>query len=99
MGKASTFVGLDVHKSSIVVALLRPGQREPLEWKVANEPGAIHRLIRKLAREDAVQCCYEAGPTGYVLKRQLDRAGIACQVIAPSLIPMVRARPGSDTTR
>jgi len=94
MSKASTFVGLDVHKSSIVIALLRPGQAAPLEWKVANEPGAVHRLIRKLEREGegAVQCCYEAGPTGYVLKRQLDRAGIACQVIAPSLIPV---KPGS----
>lgn len=92
MSKASTFVGLDVHKSSIVVALLRAGQDTPLEWKVANEPSAVHRLIRKLEREDGVLCCYEAGPTGYVLKRQLDRAGIACQVIAPSLIPV---KPGS----
>src|SRR5690349_14173971 len=92
MGKASTFVGLDVHKNSIVIALLRPGQATPLEWKVRNEPGAVHRLIRKLEHEDGVQCCYEAGPTGYVLKRQLDRAGICCQVIAPSLIPV---KPGS----
>ena len=93
MSKASTFVGLDVHKNSIVVALLRPGQNAPLEWKVSNEPGAVHRLLRKLEREGegAVQCCYEAGPTGYVLKRQMDRAGIACQVIAPSLIPV---KPG-----
>ncbi len=92
MSKPSTFVGLDVHKSSIAIALLRPGQSAPLEWQVANEPGAVHRLIRKLEREDAVQCCYEAGPTGYVLKRLLDRAGISCQVIAPSLIPV---KPGS----
>lgn len=94
MSKASTFVGLDVHKNSIAVALLRGGESTPHEWKVVNEPGAVHRLIRKLEREgeNAVQCCYEAGPTGYVLKRQLDRAGIACQVIAPSLIPV---KPGS----
>ena len=92
MAKASTFVGLDVHKNSIVIALLRPGQATPLEWKVRNEPMAVHRLIRKLEHEDGVQCCYEAGPTGYVLKRQLDRAGISCQVIAPSLIPV---KPGS----
>ena len=51
MSKASTFVGLDVHKSSIVVALLRPGESTPLEWKVANESVAVHRLIRKLERE------------------------------------------------
>ena len=63
MSKASTFVGLDVHKSSIVVALLRAGESTPLEWKVANEPGAVHRLIRKLERESehGVQCCYANG--------------------------------------
>ncbi len=94
MSKPSTFVGLDVHKASIAIALLRPGQREPLEWSIRNEPGAVHRLIRKLEREaqDGLQCCYEAGPTGYVLKRQFDRAGIPCLVIAPSLIPV---KPGS----
>lgn len=94
MSKPSTFVGLDVHKNSIVIALLRPGQNEPLEWKISNEPGAVHRLIRKLERESdgGLQCCYEAGPTGYVLKRQMDRAGIACMVIAPSLTPI---KPGS----
>jgi transposase len=93
MSQPSTFVGLDVHKASISVALLPPGQTTPLEWKVANEPAAVQRLIRKLERETegTLQCCYEAGPTGYVLKRQLDRAGIACQVIAPSLTPV---KPG-----
>ena len=95
MSKASTFVGLDVHKNTIVVALLRPGQNAPLEWKLANEPGAVQRLMRKLEREaegGGLQCCYEAGPTGYVLRRQMDAAGIPCQVIAPSLIPV---KPGS----
>lgn len=93
MSKASTFVGLDVHKNTIVVALLRPGQDTPLEWKLANEPGAVQRLVRKLEREaeGGLQCCYEAGPTGYVLKRQMDAAGVPCQVIAPSLIPV---KPG-----
>jgi len=94
MSEASTFVGLDVHKSSIVVALLRPGQDAPLEWKIANEPVAVQRLLRRLEREaeGGLQCCYEAGPTGYVLKRQMDAAGIPCRVIAPSLIPV---KPGS----
>ena len=51
-------------------------------------------MIRKLEREaeGGLQCCYEAGPTGYVHKRQMDRAGIACHVIAPSLIPV---KPGN----
>ena len=93
MQDASTFVGLDVHKNTIAVALLRPGQ-PPLEWSLANETAAICRLIRKLEREavGALRCCYEAGPTGFVLQRQLNKAGIDCRVVAPSLIPV---KPGA----
>lgn len=93
MGEASTFVGLDVHKNTVAVALLRPGQ-PPLEWNLANEVAAICRLIRRLEREaeGPLSCCYEAGPTGFVLQRQLNQAGIDCRVVAPSLIPV---KPGS----
>lgn len=93
MREASTFVGLDVHKNTISVALLRAGQ-PLLEWSLANESGAVCRLIRKLEREakGELLCCYEAGPTGFVLQRQLTRAGIDCRVVAPSLIPV---KPGA----
>jgi transposase len=93
MREASTFVGLDVHKNTISVALLRPGEPH-VEWRLANETAAICRLIRKLEREaeGGLCCCYEAGPTGFVLQRQLTRAGIDCRVIAPSLIPV---KPGA----
>jgi transposase len=94
MRNASTFVGLDVHKNTIAIALLRPGQASPLEWSIVNETGAICRMVRKLGREaeGGLSCCYEAGPTGYVLQRQLTRAGLDCRVVAPSLIPV---KPGS----
>lgn len=94
MNEPSTFVGLDAHKSTIVVAMLLPEQREPVEWRITNEPDAVRRLARKLDREGLgpVRCCYEAGPCGYALQRQLKAMGIECQVIAPSLIPI---RPGS----
>jgi len=89
-----TFVGMDAHKKAINVAMLLPGARGPLEWQVANEPAAIRRLAKKLAREapGEVRCCYEAGPCGYVLQRQLEAAGgVVCEVVAPSLIPV---KPG-----
>lgn len=93
MQNASTFVGLDVHKNTISVALLRPG-KPTLEWSLVNDTGGVCRMIRKLEREaeGGLCCCYEAGPTGFVLHRQLTRAGIDCRVIAPSLIPV---KPGS----
>ena len=70
---AITFVGLDAHKKAVNVAMLMPGQRTPIEWQVANEPTALRRLARKLEREavGTVRSCYEAGPLGYGLQRQL----------------------------
>lgn len=60
--------------------------------EIDNTPAAIERLIDKLARKYAqVHACYEAGPTGYALHRQIRALGHACDVIAPSLVP---TRPG-----
>ena len=89
-----TFVGMDAHKKAINVAMLLPGTKQPVEWQVANEPAAIRRLAKKLVREapDEVRCCYEAGPCGYALQRELEAAGgVVCEVVAPSLIPV---KPG-----
>ncbi|MFH1680301.1 MAG: transposase, partial [Candidatus Eisenbacteria bacterium] len=86
---STTFVGMDVHKKTIRVALLVPGHREPVEWQEANETAAVRRLGRRLVRESGgdLLACYEAGPTGYALQRQLRAAGVPCRVIAPSLTP------------
>ena len=48
MEERTTYVGLDVHKKMINVALLRPGTREPLTWEVPQEPEAVRRFKRKL---------------------------------------------------
>jgi len=88
-----TWVGLDAHKVSISVAMLLPGHGQPMEWQIANQPAAVRRLARKLARESPseVRCCYEAGPCGYALQRQLLAEDVVCEVVAPSLIPV---KPG-----
>lgn len=94
MNQGITFVGMDAHKKSISVAMLLPGQEKPIEWQVANEPGAVKRMVRKIEREapGEVRSCYEAGPCGYALQRQItDASGLSCMVVAPSLIPM---KPG-----
>lgn len=86
----TTYVGLDVHKATVMVARLSPGSRSPETWEVPNEPRAIRRLSSKLIREskpDPVSCCYEAGGCGYALQRQLRKDGVACEVVAPSLVP------------
>src|SRR5882672_2362098 len=73
--------------------MLLPGHGQPMEWQIANQPAAVRRLARKLARESPseVRCCYEAGPCGYALQRQLLAEDVVCEVVAPSLIPV---KPG-----
>jgi len=89
----TTFVGMDVHKASVVVARLAPGAKAAEVWELVNEPRAIRRLAKRLLREapGEVSCCYEAGSCGYALQRQLRREGVACEVVAPSLVPF---KPG-----
>lgn len=89
----TTFVGMDVHKAKISVAVLRPGVREAEVHPLPNEAGSVKRWAGKLVRAvgGEVVCVYEAGCCGYVLQRQLKSLGLQCQVIAPSLVPK---RPG-----
>jgi transposase len=86
---ATTYVGIDAHKKDLFVAMMVGSQTTPITWTVPNEPNAIRRLVRKLEREapGLVHTCYEAGPCGYALQRQMTTARVACQVIAPALIP------------
>jgi transposase len=87
------FVGLDVHRDSIAIAVARPGA-QPAE-SLATVPNEVSGLIKRLQRlgpVESLRCCYEAGPTGFGLARRLIKAGIACEVIAPSLIPV---QPGA----
>src|SRR6516162_8349285 len=85
-----TYVGLDVHKDTIAVAVAEAGKRgEAREHgKIANTAAALRVLAVKLARGGGdLRFCYEAGPCGYGIQRQLSAAGHECVVVAPSLIP------------
>ncbi|HSJ44279.1 MAG TPA: transposase [Euzebyales bacterium] len=83
----ATFVGLDVHKNSISVGVLRPGEVSPDVDRIFHDEPSIRRLVAGFADPQLLRVCYEAGPTGYGLARLLAGMGVACQVIAPALIP------------
>src|SRR5712671_5914213 len=90
MADRITYVGLDVHKESIVVAVASGGLRgEVREYgRIANAAAALDRLLRKLGVDGmALRFCYEAGPCGYGIQRRLSAQGQECVVVAPSLIP------------
>src|SRR5207253_373299 len=90
MADRITYVGLDVHKESIVVAVASGGLRgEVREYgRIANTAAALDRLLRKLGGEGTtLRFCYEAGPCGYGIQRRLSAQEQECVVVAPSLIP------------
>lgn len=84
------YVGLDVHKNSISIAVAESDRKAaqyyttiPNDWQHLLK--ALRRLSPTLTR---LRCCYEAGPTGYALYRKMKREEIHCEVIAPSLVPV-----------
>ncbi len=81
------FVGLDVHAETIAVAVAEPGGEVRSHGIIPNRVESVRKLIRKLGPAPSLRVCYEAGPTGYVLYWQLTQMGVACEVIAPSLVP------------
>jgi transposase len=90
--KGTRFVGLDVHKASIAVAVAGSFGDPEDHGQIPNDPAAIRKLLDRLGGSEArLSVAYEAGPTGYALHRQLTTPGIECIVVAPSLIP---AKPG-----
>lgn len=83
------YVGLDVHKETIAVSVAEANGGEVHYFgEIANTPEALSKLVRQLKKGDArLAFCYEAGPCGYGIYRQLRQMGLDCVVVAPSLIP------------
>jgi Transposase and inactivated derivatives len=86
------YLGMDVHKESITVAVL-PGTAKTATRldRLPNDLVKLKRFVDRCARDGELRICYEASGAGYILQRALTEWGYACDVIAPSLIPQ---RPG-----
>lgn len=82
------YVGLDVHKETVVIAVLPAGAEKPTRIdRVPNDLKTLRRYFARLAKDGAIRACYEASGAGYVLHRAMRDWGYSCEVIAPSLIP------------
>jgi transposase len=93
MKKFSKYVGLDTHADTIAVSIAEARGGKPRYYgEVSNRAASVDKLVKELSGEGEVLCfCYEAGPFGYGLYRQLEALGQVCEVVAPSLIP---SKPG-----
>jgi len=93
MSTSVIYIGLDVHKDSIVIAVAREGREAAEKWKTIPYDGVrLRKALKMLAKQgETLKVCYEAGPTGFGLCRRLREVGIDCIVVAPSLVP---GKPG-----
>lgn len=90
----TTYVAMDTHKKTISVAIAEGGRRRETRFmgEIASRPDAVAKMVDRLAaKHDKLAFCYEAGPCGYGLYRQITLLGHECVVVAPSLVP---TRPG-----
>jgi transposase len=86
-----TYVGLDLHKATVCVAVAESGRTGEVRQVgvFENRPEILSRMVSRLGKRGRpLSFCYEAGPCGYGLHRFLTSCGHDCVVVAPSLIPM-----------
>jgi transposase len=91
MEQSTRFVGMDVHKDTIVVAVTATGDvgKATAYGTFPNTAASLQTLVKRLrqAGDGPIKFCYEAGPCGYGIHRTLTKMGEDCMVVAPSMIP------------
>lgn len=92
MKTITLYLGLDVHKDSIAIAIAEEGRHGEvrLYGTITHDLHALEKAlarIRKAHPKARLETCYEAGPCGFGIARRLQQLKVSCLVAAPSLIP------------
>jgi len=84
-----SFVGMDVHKTTISISVAEDGRSGPVRFigVIPNTAEAVTKMAKQLGRHGELDFCYEASGCGYGIHRQLTALGHKCIVAAPSMIP------------
>lgn len=92
MSSSMIWIGMDVHKDTVMVAVYADEAKEPeIVQPLPNDSRKLKRFFDRWSRRGEIRGCYEASGAGYVLQRQMTDWGYGCEVVAPSLTPL---RPG-----
>jgi len=87
------YAGMDVHKEWITIVVFRDEEAAPfIMIRKKNDRIVLQKYLRKLMEKGSLQCCYEAGFSGFHHYRILKEMGVPCLVAAPGLIPR---KPGN----
>ena len=96
----TSFVGLDIHKDSIAIAVAEAGRSAPrFVGTTPSEMASLCKALTRCAKRDNTLLVYEAGPCGYGWARHLSRQGWRCEVISPAHITRKAAEQRSKTDR
>ena len=98
MNAITLYLGLDVHKDSIVIAIAEPGRNGELRLfgTITNDLQALEKALNRIRKAHPgaiLEIAYEAGPCGFGIARRLKQLKVSCLVAAPSLIPKQPGAP------
>jgi transposase len=98
MKAITLYLGLDVHKDSITIAIAEPGSKGEIRMfgTITNDVERLEKALTRIRKAHPgahLELAYEAGPCGFVIARRLKQLKVPCLVAAPSLIPKLPGSP------